>query len=221
MDRTRSGPSALITVLVGALLVFGGYFVWQGFLGFLDDQGNITAQVTRQAVTTATAQTNLVRPVLPTVYVPATFTPQPPCEWLIISAETALSRECPSQSYYRCPVIERLKRGTELCSRGRAPENEDWYVIDTNPDGIYHDYFYVYRWDVAPRDPTVIPSKTFTPLPTVTPLPTFTPSPTVPTATPTVTPIPQPTATVTPPPEPSATPRPSVTPSPTPHQVSI
>lgn len=219
MYRTRSGPSPLITVLIGALFVFGAYFVWSGFLSFLEDRGNITAQVTREALTTATAETNAVRPGLPTVFVAATFTPQPPCEWIVIVAATALSRECPSQSYYRCPVLERLTRDTELCSRGRAPENEDWYVIDTNPEGIYHDYFYVHEYDVRPRDPTPRPTQTFIPLPTVTPTPTV-PSPT-PTDTPTPTQTPVATDTATPTPLPSATPTPSITPTPTPRQVSI
>jgi hypothetical protein len=219
MYRTRSGPSVVVTVLVGALFVFGGYFVWSGVLSFLDDQGNITAQVTRQAVASATAQTNALLPGLPTVFVPATFTPQPPCEWIVIVAQTALSRECPSQSYYRCPVLDRLTRGTELCSRGRAPDNEDWYVIDTNPDGIYHDYFFVHEYDVRPRDPTARPTLTFTPLPTVTATPTFTPSPTVPSSTPTATPsvTPTPPATATP----TLSPTPSITPTPTLRQVSI
>jgi hypothetical protein len=56
MSRNRSGPSPLLIVAVGGLLVFGGYFVWIGFLSYLDDQGNITAQITREALASATAR---------------------------------------------------------------------------------------------------------------------------------------------------------------------
>ncbi|NLE49967.1 MAG: hypothetical protein GX613_01055, partial [Chloroflexi bacterium] len=50
-----SGPSPLLIVLIGALIVFGGYYVWTGMLRFFEDSGDITAQVTRQARASATA----------------------------------------------------------------------------------------------------------------------------------------------------------------------
>jgi hypothetical protein len=38
-----------------ALIVFGGYFVWTGFLRFLDSRGSITYQTTQTAVASATS----------------------------------------------------------------------------------------------------------------------------------------------------------------------
>jgi len=72
MPRYRSGPSPVLIIMIGALMVFGGYYVWTGFLSFLEDRGDITARVTRQAFATATAQSAPVQR-LPTLYIPAAF----------------------------------------------------------------------------------------------------------------------------------------------------
>ncbi|RPJ01776.1 MAG: hypothetical protein EHM39_02820, partial [Chloroflexi bacterium] len=79
----RSGPSPLLIVMVGAMVVFGGYFVWMGFLDFLEDQGDITAQSTRDISASATARA-APQVVLPSPYLPASFTPLPPCEWYTV-----------------------------------------------------------------------------------------------------------------------------------------
>lgn len=213
MSRHSSGPSPLLIVVIGALLVFGGYYVWIGFLQFLEDQGDITADVTREARITATAQSR--QPVsLPTIYVPATLTPLPPCQNFYVSVERAVYRECPAQDDRECPVRDIILEGTELCIYDRVPNNQEWYVVELNPGGTYRDLVYIHQSVVRASDPTLTPTITFTPLPTITAIPTETvlPSPT-PSRTPTLDPA------VSPTPSPTPTPPPSRTPSPTPPQV--
>jgi hypothetical protein len=177
MSRYRSsGPSPLLVIVVGAFVVFGGYFVWTGFLSFLEDRGDITAQVTRQAFSTATAKAGPVLP--PTMFFPATFTPLPPCQWFKVTAERAVYRECPSQDNRQCPVRDVVTFGTELCVYSRAPGNPEWYVIELNPGGAYRDTVFMHESVIKPVDPTPTPTQTYTPLPTITPVPSRTSIPT-------------------------------------------
>jgi hypothetical protein len=206
MSRNRSGPSPLLIVIIGAFLVFGGYYVWTGFINFLENQGDITAPATQRAMTTATAQAAPL-PALPTLYNPPTFTALPPCIWFEVDVNRAVYRECPSTDDEECPVREVVTFGTELCIYSRVPNNHEWYVVDLNPDGAYRDTVYIHESVVEAVNPTPTITVTFTPLPTITPTPSHTP-PSV-TATPT-----QPSATPTP--RPSVTPQPTITPSQTP-----
>ncbi|MBN2305939.1 MAG: hypothetical protein JXQ72_15765 [Anaerolineae bacterium] len=208
--RHRTGPSPLLIILVGALLVFGGYYVWMGFVSFLEDSGDITAPVTRQAFATSTAA---ARPQIPTVFNPATFTPLPPCQEFKVSVDRAVYRECPSQDNRECPIVEVVPYGTEFCVYARVPNNPEWWVIELNPGGAYRDIVYMHESVLEPVNPTLTPSITFTPLPTVTAAPSDTPTPTPdrsPTATrnPNITPTPLPTVT----PQYSPTPTPTLTP---------
>lgn len=206
MSRKRSGPSPLLIVIVGAFIVFGGYYVWLGFISFMENRGDITANVTREAMSSATAQA--ASPVrLPTIFIPASFTPLPPCMWFAVDVDRAVYRECPSQDDDECPIREVVTFGTELCVYSRVPGLEEWYVVDLNPEGAYRDTVYIHESVVEAVNPTPTITITYTPLPTITPTPSFTP-PSV-TATPT---MPSPT----PSPEPSGTPNPSSTPQPTP-----
>lgn len=210
MSRYRSGPSPLIVVLVGALLVFGGYYVWLGFVGFLENRGDITANVTREAMASATA---FAAPpaLLPTLYMPPTFTPLPPCMWFEVDVERAVYRECPSQDDRECPIREVVPFGTELCIYARVPGNSEWYVVDLNPDGAYRDTVYIHESVVDAINPTPTITVTFTPLPTVTTTPSLTPPAESPTpAQPSATPAPAETDTPWPPTiTPTFTPRPS------------
>lgn len=215
MSRHRSGPPALLIVLIGALLVFGGYFVWTGFLSFLEDQGDITAQVTREAVSSATAQAAPFDAQIPTLYMPATFTPLPPCQWFTVSVERAVYRECPSQSNRDCPIVEVVPFGTELCIYARVRDNTEWYVVELNPGGAYRDIVYIHESVVEAANPTPTITDTFTPRPTISPTPSLEVTPTTP---PSSTPTPAP-ASATPLPLPTVTPLPS--PSPTPRRISL
>ncbi len=200
-----------MVVIIGAFLVFGGYYVWTGFINFMESQGDITAPATQRAVASSTAQAAPL-PAIPTMYNPPTFTPLPPCIWFEVDVERAVYRECPSTNDDECPIRDVIPFGTELCIYSRVPGNDEWYVVELNPDGAYRDIVYIHESVVEAVNPTPTITLTFTPLPTVTPLP----SPTPPSVTPTPT---QPSAT--PSPLPSETPTPSVTPSPSPTIVKI
>ena len=148
----RSGPPPLLIVVIGALVVFGGYYVWTGFLQFLEEGGNITAPATRQALSTATAQ---VGPMIrPTVFMPATFTPLPPCQMFRVTAERAVYRDCPSQDNQQCPIVEVVPYDTELCVYSRSPDNPEWYVIELNPGGAYRDIVFMHESVIKPVNPT-------------------------------------------------------------------
>jgi hypothetical protein len=198
----------MLIVAVGMLLVFGGYFVWSGFLNFLDDQGNIMADVTKtkQAFTTATAEA-IQRS--PTIYVPATFTPLPPCQTFIVSVTNAKLRECPSTNDQECPFREIIPYGTELCIYDRARDYPEWYVVELNPGGAFRDIVFIHESVVEAANPTPTPTLTVTPRPTISPTPSPTPQPTV---------IPSPTDTLNPATPP--TPTPTFTPSPSPPKAS-
>ena len=216
MSRYRSSPSPLMIILVGALFVFGGYYVWVGFINFLEDQGDITARATRNVFASATAEAAPDN-ILPTLFMaPATFTPLPPCKWFEVSVESAVYRECPDQNNVNCPIRDVIPYGTELCIYGRVPNNAEWYVVELNPEGAYRDTVFIHESVVDALDPTptVTPTNEPLDLPTISPMPSDTP---LPTATPTETPdpntVPSPTLV---PSIPAPTIPPSLTPSMTP-----
>lgn len=179
MSGNRPGPSPLLIVIIGALVVFGGYFVWTGFLSFLEDRGDITAQVTREAFSTATARA--IKPKA-SPFFPATFTPLPPCQTFRVSVERAVYRSCPSTDDKQCPRIDSLEFDTEVCVYQRVPDAPEWYVVELNPGGAYRDIVYMHESVLKAANPTPPPSDTPQPLPTVSPLPTTTPAPTTPAA---------------------------------------
>jgi cell division septation protein DedD len=207
----RSGPSPLLIVSIGALIVFGGYFVWVGVLSFLQDHGDITAPATHAANASATAQAAPVV-ILPSPFMPATFTPLPDCQWFKVKVSRAVYRECPSKDNNECPIRDTADYGTEFCVYSRVPGNPEWYVVELNPGGSYRDTVFMHESVLEAVNPTVTPAPTITPGPTITPVPTFTPAPTV---------LPSATPTPTPPPDASPTPTPTLTPSPTLPQISI
>ena len=207
----RSGPSPLLIVSIGALIVFGGYFVWVGLLSFLQDHGDITAPATRAANASATAEAAPVV-VLPSPFMPATFTPLPDCQWFRVDVPKAVYRECPSKDNNECPIRAEVEYGTELCIYSRVPGNSEWYVVELNPGGSYRDTVFMHESVLEAVNPTVTPAPTITPGPTITPVPTFTPAPMV---------LPSITPTPTAPPDASPTLTPTLTPSPTLPQISI
>lgn len=196
----------MLIIVVGGLLVFGGYYVWTGFLSFLEDRGNITADVTRQAFSTATAQAATMPP---TAFVRISATPLPPCQYFRTTVNAKL-RECPAVDDINCPHREIVPPGTELCVYSRARENTEWYVVELNPGGAFRDIVYVSDTVVEPVNPTPEPTDTLTPLPTIT----LTPTPAVPTPPPA-------TPTDTADPSLTDTPAPTITPSPSPPVVTL
>lgn len=210
MSRYRSsGPSPVLIVLIGALIVFGGYYVWTGMLRFLEDRGDITAQVTRQALASSTAPAlSGGLGALPTVQAFATYTPLPPCQWFEVTVERARYRACPSEDSDICESRGSLEQGARVCVYERSQDNTEWYVVELNPEGAFRDIVYMHQSVIAAIDPTPTPTRTYTPLPTITLTPSDTPGPVM-TPTPTYTP------SVTDTPDP-ATP-PTATPTPTPY----
>ncbi|HEX3050534.1 MAG TPA: hypothetical protein VHP83_07770 [Aggregatilineaceae bacterium] len=196
-------------ILAGALIVFGGYFVWTGFLRFLDSRGSLTYQTTQTAVASVTSAA-ITPPARATIFVPVTFTPLPPCQIFTVDVDRAVYRECPLQDNVKCPIVATVTYGTELCVYARAPENREWLVVDLNPTGAYRKIVFIHESVVEALHPTPTPTRTAPPLPTVTPVPTDTPYPT-PLISPTDTPDPS-----TPP-----TPTPTLTPSRTPQEVVL
>jgi hypothetical protein len=200
-----------LIVLVGAMVVFGGYFVWMGFLDFLDDQGDITAQSTRDISASATARA-APPPVFSSPYLPASFTPLPPCEWYTVRVDRAVYRECPSQDNTQCPILNTVEYGTEFCVYSRVPNNPEWFIVELNPNGSYRNTVFMHESVLEPVNPTRTPAPTVTPGPTLTLLPSSTPAPTLP---------PSPTPEPTQPPDVSPRSTPTPTPPPTVPYISI
>jgi hypothetical protein len=202
----------MLVFLIGALLVFGGYFVWTGFLKFLEDRGDITADSRRNRQSTATA---LAQPTFDlgsasggVGAVRATYTPLPPCQMFEVIVDRAVYRDCPAMDNVQCPQRGTLNYGAEVCVYARSPENPEWYVIDFNPDGSYREIVFMHESVIEAANPTPTPTKTVTPGPTITPLPSTTPLPTF-------------TPTDTPNAEMSPTATPTLTPSRTPSSISL
>lgn len=217
MSRQRKGPNPLLIVVIGALMVFGGYYVWTGLLNFLENQGNLTAPVTQEARASAIAQAFTSTP-RPTFFQAMSPTPLPPCLDFEVRVERAIYREAPCSDDDRCPRVDSMTMGTRVCVYGRSPDNAEWYIVELNPGGAFRDIVYMHESVIVAVNPTPTPTQTFTPLPTVSPVPSGTPTP-----TPRVSPTPEASeegaSTPTPTPPPAFTP--TLTPSPTPPRILI
>jgi hypothetical protein len=125
----------------------------------------------------------------------------------VVGVRSAIVRERPNTN---APLVTAWPEGTQVCVIGRAPENEEWYIVDGNPETRRVEFAYMHEDIIHALNPTLTPSKTFTPPPTVTPLPTSA-------ATRTATPLP--TATIDPDatdtPTATRTDTPTITPTPT------
>jgi len=191
--RNRT-PSWFI-FLVGVALVFGIYYVWLGVRDFLAVTTVNVQQATRTvaAVSTSTAQVIATRDA----YTPLpTFTPLPECTNFIVIVERAIVRAAPNTG---ATVLDTYTEGQTVCVINRAPENAEWYLIDTDPESRRINAGYMFQDIIEAQNPTPTPSMTYTPAPTVTPAPTLTPSDTpTPTTTPTIDPRATSTPTITP-----------------------
>lgn len=218
----QGGTPSWLVFLLGVAIVFGVYYMWQGFREYSASTG-ISGQATREAATSTAiaggdnprptamaggnsvssnnsgAQSNPAQPQSVVVQPAVTLTPVPECMDFVIT-ERANIRNAPDT---QAGVIEIYQEGTIICVLGEADENPDWYIIDLNPLSRRVNAAYVYRSLARALSPTPLPTRTFTPAPTVTPMPTLTPS-TTPTPLPTRTPdfdatdTPTPTPTLTP-----------------------
>ncbi len=192
------GPSPLTITLIAAVMVFGGYLLWSGFMNWLDTgqtQGRIDEQ-TREAAFTATAEEVLNQP---SVRLFPTSTPIPPCEFFYVKGpQAAFIRECPSTN---CDDVGYVDPDEAVCTVGRAtdpdyPHPEEWLVILLDPDAIIAEFAYMHESVLKAANPTATSTSTPEPLPTITRTPGSTPQPTAtagsytPTPNPSVTPSP-------------------------------
>ncbi len=198
----RATPSWLVFLLAVAV-VFGVYYLWRGFQNYLASGGLGVIETTTQAEEVASATAAQIIESRPTAR--PTFTPIPDCTPFVVSVPSAIVREAPSTS---APLVTSWEEGTEVCVIGRAPENAEWYIVDRNPRTRLIEFAYMHESILEAVNPTLTPSRTFTPLPTVTAMPTLEP---------TRSPTPVPTATIDPnatdTPTPSRTPTPTITPT--------
>ncbi len=200
-DRGDGLPAWLVFIL-GAALIFGLYYLWQGAQNFLRTGGLGVEESTQRAVVVASATAKRVTSVLSVdnrTRAP-TATPIPPCQDFIVSVPNAVVREGPSTA---SGIVTSYKEGQAVCVISMEPDS-DWYLIDTTPETRRLDAAYMHESVIRAVNPTPRPTITSTPLPTVTPLPTLTPSQT-PIIRPTRTPRVTPTETPTPTPPPTAT----------------
>ncbi|HLV34234.1 MAG TPA: hypothetical protein VKY59_03930 [Spirillospora sp.] len=203
--RQSSLPAWMVFV-VAVAVIFGTYYLWQGFRSYLETGGLGIMEATERAQIIATATAEQVREIAPRTTLHPTFTPIPECKQFVVSVPSAIVREGPSTN---AAIITSWSRGTQVCMIDRAPTNDEWYIVDGNPETRRVEFAYMHESVIEAVNPTLTPSRTPTPLSTVTPLPTDTPSRT-PTPAPTATIDPRATAT------PTLTPSATATPSPTP-----
>ncbi len=200
--RGSNGTPSWVIFLLGVALVFGLYYVGIGVRDFFQTGGLGIVESTQRAdlVSTATAVQMQVREQSATPI--PTFTPLPSCTDFVVIVPNAIVREQPNTSG---AIVTQWGLGTAVCVIGRASQNSEWYLVDSNPRTRRVDEAYMREDVIEASNPTLTPSLTFTPPPTITP----TNTPTV-----TSTPLPLPTATF----DEDATATPTPTPTPTPTQ---
>lgn len=220
MYRQPRGIPVLFLAVCGALLVFGGYYVWRGVLSWMETGGDITAPATAAASTevarfgTSAAPSNGL-PVgvgtpIPLDLLLVTATPARECYMFRVTVVRARIRECPDTS---CRTIEQPSQGARICVYGPAqpdpqyPEATDWYEINLDPNDPLPRLGFMHSDVIEAISPTKRPTRTPTRLPTVTVPPTKRPTRTL---TPSITLTPTPPATENP--QRTATPRPPLPP---------
>jgi hypothetical protein len=203
--RQSSLPAWMVFV-VAVAVIFGTYYLWQGFRSYLETGGLGIMEATERAQIIATATADQVREIAPRTTLRPTFTPIPECKQFVVSVPSAIVRESASTN---AAIITSWSRGTQVCMIDRAATDNEWYIVDGNPETRRIEFAYMHESVIEALNPTLTPSRTPTALSTVTPLPTDTPSRT-PTPAPTATIDPRATAT------PTLTPSATATPSPTP-----
>ena len=203
----RSTQPTWLVFLVAIALVFGAYYLWQGLQSYLRAGGLGIIEATEQAEIqgTATAVRIVEQQRGPTPR--PTNTPIPECKLFTVAVPNAIVRESASTN---SPIVTSWQQGTQVCMVDRAAENQEWYIVDGNPQTRRIEFAYMHETVIRAVNPTPTPSDTPTPLSTVTPLPSDTP---------TESPTPLPTATIdrnaTATPSPTQTLTPTRTPTPT------
>jgi len=207
--KNQSRLPGLFVFVLGAVLIFGAYTIWQGATNFIRTGGMGVVEATQRAqiVNSATAvrvtrlatQASVIRP---------SATPLPECLDFRVIVPSAIVRELPASNG---TVITGLTEGTIVCVLSREPGTE-WYAIDQNRDTRRPELAYMHESVIEAINPTTTPSITPTPSNTFTPFPTVTNTP-IPVATDSPEPLPTQTRD-TRTPLASSTPIPTITPTP-------
>lgn len=191
----RSGPPAWFVTLIAIALVFGAYYLYVGFLGFMERGGMTPEQATQNALQRATQERQiLIERRTPTVTPRPSSTPMPPCQPYLVRPDNVNVRR---QASELAAVVNILPRNTLVCVL--ALEGE-WYRIDADPVTRRYEEGFIRSDLLVPQSPSPTNTGTFVPPPTITLTPSHTPTRTpTPTATstatrrPTRTPVPTPT----------------------------
>ncbi|MEP7289514.1 MAG: hypothetical protein ABI947_27510 [Chloroflexota bacterium] len=183
--RANKLPGCL-AVAAALLLVFGGYTIWRGFMGFMASSGNIIDPVIRVTTQNNINQTATVDAKFGTLDLSNPsgpgMTPTKSCQTFKVKVVKARIRECPKDT---CNTITFPAQGASICVYGIAPDATDWYQVNVDPTDPITQLGYMHESVIVPGNPTARPLN----LPTVTP---------VPSNTPTQTPKPLPTPTINP-----------------------
>lgn len=199
-QSSQKGPSSVTIILMAMAMVFGGYFLWTGFMTWVDEgsEESRIAQRTQVSEASATAYSIFNRP---TLAVFPSITPIPACEFFVVKGpQSAFVRECPSSN---CKEVGYVDANVSVCVIGRGDDAQynrpqEWFKVLLRPDDILPEITYMHQSVLRSLNPTATPTATFEPLPTVTRTPTPTEFPTIPTdtpdpRTPSLTPSPRPT----------------------------
>ncbi len=177
MSYRRPGqakPPVWIVILTAAMLVFGGYFIWQGVKRYMGSSFQGFAQATERVVSTPTANIPPTRDARFTLA--PSRTPVPACQEFLVIVPEAIIRECAST---RCAIAATRREGETVCVLEREYGADDWYIVDLDDSQFFSTIAYMHESLLRPMNPTPTPSVTNTLLPTLTPLPssTYTPTP--------------------------------------------
>lgn len=177
--RSPTQTPVWVVALGGIVLIFGGYALYSGVLGFMSSGGNITAPSTAASLVRQTEQVQTSRPPdSPETYsIPTrlpTRTAVLPCLEFRVNVVKARVRDCPKDSC--APLDQMIPQGAIVCVFGDAPGASDWYQINLRPEAPYPEIAYMHSSVLNAIRPTPRPTRTPTGLPTVTPIRTLRPS---------------------------------------------
>jgi len=162
----RSGPPAWFVTLLAFALVFGVYYLYTGFLSWMERGGQSVEQATAQAVqvVTSSAQERIAART-PSATPRPSPTAIPPCQTFIVSANSANVRR---QASLLGEVLRVLPQGSEVCVLSRQG---DWYQIDADPITRRIEEGFMSADVLRPLNPRPT-APGFTPPPTITLTPT-------------------------------------------------
>jgi hypothetical protein len=177
--RQRGGLPGWLVFLSAVALVFGMFYLWDGFQRFIRTGGLGVAESTARAAFVASATAERVTRVgIITRTPPPTPTALPECQAFrvsVVNAPTALVRAAPNMS---ARVVGAFPNETDVCVLWREP-NSEYYAVDSDPTTRRYEIAYMHESVLEARFPTPTASATVTLPPSVTPPATLTPSPSV------------------------------------------